>query len=475
MKKNKQNDIQQRKTQLIEIKRIEDHGRHTEDPLKRFKISATRKTQHLSEKQYDENSTEGIFSRINAMSQQWLENEPKFDALQSSDTLNYKGPDIIKEGLSLLNSKKISANDIANEKQLIEKAKLVLRTIELPSSTLDSYQTNKFEFDSKLKAILPQFNKNTFLFNFVDTSNFKYTDTFKDFMHRDYSKLIDLKQRVGRGGSKKSRRNQKEIMTDTLEDSQNTLDIYDRMLYNLDFYILSNYIFLYQDTLALYKKKSVVLEKDKEYLITLIKAGFATKNPNKPAIDYEHLAEKIQDYSNKVEHASGFCYHLSLKPELNEWINQSDTSKILAAGDGIKKLVKKVLMCRKDLKVEEFSESEEEKKVKILQEGIDRRKHRAEFLEKQNVASETIGKIYEQILLQEAEISQMSQNRNRLKHELFCLEMELFKESIAYISQYPTDNKHDLPLTLMQWLNIDLTQVTRQYINEIGINVLLFY
>ena len=461
MKKNKQNDIQQRKTQLIEIKRIEDHGRHTEDPLKRFKISATRKTQHLSEKHYDENSTEGIFSRINAMSQKWLENEPKFDALQSSDTLNYKGPDIIKEGLSLLNSKKISANDIANEKQLIEKAKLVLRTIELPSSTLDSYQTNKFE-----SAILPQFNKNTFLFNFVDTSNFKYTDTFKDFMRRDYSNLIDLKQRVGRGGSKKSRRNQKEIMTDTLEDSQNTLDIYDRMLYNLDFYILSNYIFLYQDTLALYKKKSVVLEKDKEYLITLIKAGFATTNPNKPAIYYEHLAEKIQDYSNKVEHASGFCYHLSLKPELNEWINQSDTSKILAAGDGINKLVKKVLMCRKDLKVEEFSESEEEKKVKILQEGIDRRKHRAEFLEKQNVASETIGKIYEQILLQEAEISQMSQNRNRLKHELFCLEMELFKESIAYISQYPTDNKHDLPLTLMQWLNIDLTQVTRQYMNE---------
>ena len=470
MKKNKQNDIQQRKTQLIEIKRIEDQGHHTEDPLKRFKLSASRKTQHLSEKRYDENSTEGISSRINAMSQQWLENEPKFDALQSSDTLNYKGPDIIKEGLLLLNSKKISSNDIANEKQLIEKAKLVLRTIELPSSTLDSYQTNKFE-----SAILPQFNKNTFLFNFVDTSNFKYPDTFKDFMHRDYSKLIDLKQRVGRGGSKKSRRNQKEIMTDTLEDSQNTLDIYDRMLYNLDFYILSNYIFLYQDTLALYKKKSVVLENDKENLITLIKAGFATKNPNKPAIDYEHLAEKIQDYSNKVEHASGFCYHLSLKPELNEWINQSDASKILAAGDGIDKLVKKVLMCRKDLKQKELSESEEERKVKNLQERIDRRKHNAEYLEKQKVASETIGKIYEQILLQEAEISQMSQNRNRLKHELFCLEMELFKESIAYISQYPTDNKHDLPLTLMQWLNIDLTQVTRQYINEIGINVLQFY
>ena len=121
-------------------------------------------------------------------------------------------------------------------------------------------------------------------------------------------------------------------------------------------------------------------------------------------------------------------------------------------------------MCRKDLKVEELSESEEERKVKNLQEGIDRRKSKAEFLEKQKVASETIGKIYEQILLQEAEISQMKQNRNRLKHELLCLEMELFKESIAYIYQYPTDNKHDLPLTLMQWLNIDLPQVTRQYI-----------
>ena len=127
MKKNKQNDIQQRKTQLIEIKRIEDQGRHTEDPLKRFKISASRKTQHLSVKRYDENSTEGISSRINAMSQQWLENEPKFDALQSSDTLNYKGPDFIKEGLSLLNSKKISSNDIANEKQLIETFKEFLK------------------------------------------------------------------------------------------------------------------------------------------------------------------------------------------------------------------------------------------------------------------------------------------------------------------------------------------------------------
>ena len=152
---------------------------------------------------------------------------------------------------------------------------------------------------------------------------------------------------------------------------------------------------------------------------------------------------------------------MSLKPELNEWIDQSDSSKILAAGDGINKLVKKVLMCRKDLKVEELSESEKEKKVKNLQEGIDRRKSKAEFLEKQKVASETIGKIYEQILLQEAEISQMRQNRSRLKYELFCLEMELFKESIAYISQYPTDNKHNLPLTLMQWFNIDLTQVTR--------------
>ena len=117
--------------------------------------------------------------------------------------------------------------------------------------------------------------------------------------------------------------------------------------------------------------------------------------------------------------------------------------------------------CVHKIKVEEFSESEEEKKVQILQEGIDRRKHRAEFLEKQNVASETIGKIYEQILLQEAEISQMRQNRSRLKYELFCLEMELFKESIAYISQYPTDNNNNLPLTLMQWFNIDLTQVTR--------------
>ena len=81
MKKNKQNDIQQRKAQLIEIKRTEDQGRHTEDPLKRFKISASRKTQHLSEKRYDENSTEGISSRINAMSQQWLEKEPKFDRI----------------------------------------------------------------------------------------------------------------------------------------------------------------------------------------------------------------------------------------------------------------------------------------------------------------------------------------------------------------------------------------------------------
>ena len=456
MKQNKQNDIQQRKLQLVEIKRIEDQGRHTEDPLKRFKISATRKTQPLSEKQYDENSNGEISSRIDAMSQRWLEKEPKFDAIESSDTLNYKGPDNIKEGLLLLNSKKISSNDIAYEKELIRKAKLVLRSIKLQSSTMDSYNTNKFE-----SVILPYFNKNTFLFNFVETSNFKYTDVFKDFMRKDYSQLMDLKQRVGRGGSKQSRRNQKAIMAETLEDSQNVLDIYDRMLYNLDFYNLSNYIFLYQDTLALYKKQSVALEKDKENLITLIKAGFATKNSYKPAIDFEYLAEKIQDYSNKVEHASGFRYHWSSKPELNEWINQSDTSKILDDGDGINKLVKKVLICRKDLKLEELSELEEERKVKNLQEGIARRKNKAQFLEKQKVASETILKIYEEIQIQEAEIRQMKQNRNRLKHELFCLEMELFKESIVSISEYQTDNKNDFPVTLMQWLSVDLTQVTR--------------
>ena len=171
MKQNKQNDVQQRKLQLVEIKRIEDQGRHTEDPLKRFKISATRKTQHLPEKQYDENSNGEISSRIDAMSQRWLEKEPKFDAIESSDTLNYKGPDNIKEGLLLLNSKKISSNDIAYEKELIRKAKLVLRSIKSQSSTMDSYNTNKFE-----SVILPYFNKNTFLFDFVETSNFKYTD-----------------------------------------------------------------------------------------------------------------------------------------------------------------------------------------------------------------------------------------------------------------------------------------------------------
>ena len=415
------------------------------DPLKKFLTSKTSRVQQGNDKIHDP-----TFNTLNTLNQDLIANsvmEIDVNSLMASGILTYNAWDYVEKGLLELDN--YFCDDIAKLSAVdtLSQAKLIFDNVQSDSQSLRYFH-----------------RKLNFLYDYGIIPRSTCSDKLEFILRTNLTKLLKLKG-YWNGGSRKSGRSQKDMISERLEISKNALKIVNSILYNLQFYALSNFVFLYHDTLVMYHKQGKEQTEERQHIISLIEKGLAVKDDYRLKIhDLRHLIKQIKNYSEKMEHANGFTYRKALNPYMNEWVNYYNEQKMNFVGSDMHNLISEVTQQRKYIQSEVTLLEERKSTLKILQDDINRRKRKIKEYEGETNISDMIMNEHKKIRITEDEIDQMNRNINQPQLKLIHLEVrllnELAQERKSLLQGLNVPN-HNIAKSLMAWLDPQSTQVTR--------------
>ena len=247
---------------------------HASDPLKKY-LNKARPAIVVSSYQEPKDNVSGIHKLLDSLIQ-------PMSALEiSEDKLKFKAQDFIEEGLLNFD---INAKYNVQEVSPIKEATSIFNKIQSKGQGLQ-YFVGKH---SLLRT---------------NTDYYHIDRKFVSLQSEELDKLLALKHLVEKGGSRKSGRTQKEIMNEKESRAKEAMKIYSRLLNRVRYFSLSNYVFLYHDTMAEYvksyyhvmeKASTTSLQQEKKKLLEMIERGLTDE-----AIS-EELVYLFIDYSNKM-------------------------------------------------------------------------------------------------------------------------------------------------------------------------------